>query len=433
MSIGAIGLLVGLSLVGREVSVVETARGWCFRRADGTCWRARGIEKANGYGPNCGAFGHPYAETLERTGLTRETWCAQTARRLRDWGFNLLGSGTDTRINSDGSFATTEMIALSSWARDAGEDCVLNVCPSGPCGALANPFSPVFADICDRAAKASCVPGADNRSLLGYFLDNEQNWWGTGPWWEPGLLDAALTRLPVGHSARRVAERLVRKKGGCEPEGYHQLPNAKRVALRNLFTRALARRYFKTIVEAIRRYDPHHLVLGCRFAGVAGAPDIVWEVCGEWCDVVSLNCYPQADVASRRLTLGVDARILPPGYVPTEQWTPVPLSVMLQRRFDVAKRPLFISEWSFRGADIGSPRAESNGQELPNQDLRAQAVSLFLNETERLPYVVGHAFYMWTDERFPSATGSPETLNWGLVSLENVPHARVVQAFSESK
>ena len=432
MVVGIICFLAVLSHPDRDIAVVETAKGWAFRWADGSVRRVRGIEKANGYGPNCGALGRPYAETLKQAGLSRDAWCAQTAKRLRAWGFNLLGSGTDARINADGSFTTTEMIALSCWARDAGADCVIDVHP-GPCGAMANPFSSQFAEICDRAARASCVPGAANRSLLGYFLDNELNWWGCGPWWEPGMLDAVLEKLPPEHSARRAAERLVRKKGGCEPDGYAKLPKAKREDLRRVFTRALAQRYFKTIVEAIRRYDPRHLVLGCRFAGVAGAPDIVWEMCGTWCDVVSLNCYPQADLASRQLTLGVDARILPDGYVRTEQWTPVPLAVMLKRRFAVAKTPLFISEWSFRGADIGQPRAESNGQELPNQALRAQAVSLFLDEMRRLPYVVGHAFYMWTDERFLSAAGVPETLNWGLVSLENAPHEQVVQAFAKGK
>ena len=406
-------------------TVTETQRGWAFKAPDGRLWRSRAVEKANGLGPDCGALGKPYASALSRQGLSREKWCEETSLRLRSWGFNTLGTACDPKINSRREFAMTEMIALSSWMRDLGEDHLIKVDPSSPCTPLANVFHPDFPSVCERAAKASCTAARrDDPDFLGYYLDNELNWWGRGNWWECGLLDSAIEHLPPEHAARKAAERILAK-----------VPSARvpdRAAARRLYTQHVARRYFSTIVSAIRRHDPNHLILGCRFAGVAGAPDIVWKICGEYCDVVSLNCYPNADISAGTLSLGVAAPILPKGFTRTGKWTSVPLATMLRGRYEVAGKPLFIGEWSFRGGDIGSPRAESNGQQLSDQRQRSQAVSLFLNEMERLSFVVGHAFYMWTDERFACAGGA-ETLNWGLVSLENKPHPEVAAAFRAAR
>lgn len=419
MSVCALLAMPAVAAATAFTSVVQTDSRWMLRTGDGRLWRARGVEKVNGYGPDCGPLGRPYAAALAQAGLSRDAWCARTAGRLKEWGFNLLGTACDSRLNAGDSFATTEMIAISSWMRDRGPDHLIAVNPSSPCGPVANAFHPDFAAVCDKAAEACCRPHRGERNFLGYFLDNELNWWGTGAWWTCGLLDAALEKLPASHPAHAAAVRIL----AAAPD---------RAAARVAYTEELARTYFGTIAAAIRRHDPDHLILGVRFAGVAGAPDPVWRICGAFCDVVSLNCYPNADPAAGTLSLDVAGPILPTGWKRTGDWTPVPLAAMLERRFAVAGRPLFISEWSFRGADAGRPRRESNGQELPVQADRARAIALFLREMDRLPYVVGHAFYKWTDDLFPSASGGgPETLNWGLVSLGDVPYVKAVQAFRE--
>ena len=152
-------------------SVVETSRGWALRAGDGRLWRARGIEKANGYGPNCGALGRPYADSIKKEGLSRAKWCARTSSRLKEWGFNLLGTACDSQINSDGGFAETEMIALSSWMRDKGDEYLLKVNPNSPCTPMANVFHPEFADVCEKAAKACCSKWRGKTGFLGYYLN----------------------------------------------------------------------------------------------------------------------------------------------------------------------------------------------------------------------------------------------------------------------
>ncbi len=413
-------LSLALPVSAELVRVVETPRGFAFQTSQGeTPWRVSGMEKVNANGPDCGKLGFPYAEAVKKAGLDRRAWCRKTIKRLNEWGFNALGTSCDTWLNETQAFWRTEMMAISAWMQQEGEEYVISVDKNSPCGPVANMFHPRFAEICDKAAKASSR-FRTVKKFLGYYLDNELNWWGRGNWWECGLLDAVLTQLPKTHAARIEAERILKE-------------NPDRSIARKIFTERAARIYFSTIRKAIRKYDPDHLILGCRFAGVAGAPNEVWRICGEECDVVSVNCYPAVDIKKGTLSFGVAEGFLPPGYKKTQEWTPVPMEVMLKQRYDVCRKPLLITEWSFRGGDIGIPRAESNGQELPAQKERAKAISLFLESVNNLDYVVGHFFYKWCDEHYLANDGKTvETLNWGVVSMDDRPHSLAVEAFIAS-
>jgi hypothetical protein len=55
------------------------------------------------------------------------------------------------------------------------------------------------------------------------------------------------------------------------------------------FSKWYAERYFKTTYDLIRRYDPNHLILGCRFGGPP--PFYVLDAMKPWVDVISANNY----------------------------------------------------------------------------------------------------------------------------------------------
>lgn len=56
------------------------------------------------------------------------------------------------------------------------------------------------------------------------------------------------------------------------------------------WSRLFAEQYFRRSAEAIRKADPNHLILGCRFGGPPG-PDILAAMKPQWVDVVSANNY----------------------------------------------------------------------------------------------------------------------------------------------
>lgn len=381
---------------GAWIRPVRRPEGWRLRSPDGRFWRARGIEKARMSGGEASS---------------RAAWAARTARRLADWGFNMIGSGSDCLLGEHGSFATTEMIALSMWMKDRGDAYRLTLKNEGFCDELANVFHPEFAEICDQAARASCEKHQNDGDFVGYYLDNELDWWGEGDWRACGLLDYALKKLPPGHKARQAAERIAAQFPG-------DIASA-----RLAYTEDVAERYFSTIVRAIRRYDPNHLILGVRFAGIYGAPDPVWRIAGKWCDVVTLNCYPRVDLKTGDVWLPVQSASDP------RRFDSRPLAEMLEERHRLCGRPLLITEWSFLGLDIKHPHRLSVAQEFNTQEERAAAIRAFLDTVRHLPFLVGDEYYRWSDESV-TVGGRCETMNWGLVSEDDVPYAPVVRAFA---
>ena len=99
-----------------------------------------------------------------------------------------------------------------------------------------------------------------------------------------------------------------------------------------------------------------------------------------------------------------------------------------------AGKPVFITEWSFIGQDAGLPCKKGCGQRLPTQRDRADAISLFLDVVNSRPYMIGSAFFMWTDDPEQGVSlADPEDCNYGLVNVADEPYGLVTEAFRRAK
>jgi agarase len=98
-----------------------------------------------------------------------------------------------------------------------------------------------------------------------------------------------------------------------------------------------------------------------------------------------------------------------------------------------AGKPVFITEWSFIGEDAGLPCKRGCGHRLPTQRDRADAISLFLDVVNSRPYMIGSAFFMWTDDPAKGVSfADPEDCNYGLVNAEDEPYELVTDAFRKA-
>ncbi len=112
---------------------------------------------------------------------------------------------------------------------------------------------------CDYVARSHCAELSGDPNLLGYFYsdcpcwihDRPQNEW-RGPMFDPERLDT-----PAGR--RELAE--------------------------------LATHYYRTTHDAIRRYDPHHLILGDRYEANAPIAMEVIDAAGPFVDVLSFQDF----------------------------------------------------------------------------------------------------------------------------------------------
>ena len=190
------------------------------------------------------------------------------------------------------------------------------------------------------------------------------------------------------------------------------MSNADKVA----FLRHYAERYFAVACDAVRRHDPNHLILGCRFAGLESAHPVVWEEAGRHCDVVSVNVYPWADL-DRGVVL--------------DEKCGIPVAERFREYHGYAQKPLYITEWSFPALDTGRACLVGAGQRVNTQKERAEAAALFLRTMRDDPHVVGGDWFMWCDR--PAAGSSkwnPEDCNYGLVNEEGVPYEELVSMFA---
>ena len=165
------------------------------------------------------------------------------------------------------------------------------------------------------------------------------------------------------------------------------LPTATQAqrAAKQAFTRLTAERYFKTVAQAVRAADPHHLLLGARFAGYHGADDCVWQVAGLYNDIVSFNTYPMVDLDEGLVYdhLGAGRRLA---------------SADMARYHQLSARPLFVTEWSFPALYSGLPCQHGAGQRFLTQTERTRATSLFARTMLSQPGIIGYDYFMWVDE-----------------------------------
>ncbi|WP_411126569.1 hypothetical protein [Streptomyces sp. x-19] len=198
----------------------------------------------------------------ERYGSSRRRWLNEgLVPELSAWGFNTLG-WTAEYVSGSGLSATHDVVDLGHSDGLPDED-------AAACGlpytlslriaeiehwnghpAYRDPRSAAFAQWCDHLARTRCRPNDPN--LIGYFLVDAPAW--------------AQHPAGSGYSSDELAE--------------------------------IADAYYRVSTEAIRRHDPHHLILGDRYGTRGGIPEPVLDAAATHVDVLSLQTFPAVDQAA---------------------------------------------------------------------------------------------------------------------------------------
>ena len=335
---------------------------WWVVSPDGSDTFMRGIDHANWNGHFCEALNtNPYRDEMaKKFAGDQAAWEDETLSRLKAWGFTMLGNGCSEELENRG-LAHTVFLAMGTafCRRGPGHD--LAHFQGIPGSGFPNVFHPDWEKFCDERAARLCAPQRDNPNLFGYFFDNELDWSGR--------------------------------------------------------TREEAARYFGVIADAIRRHDPNHLLLGCRFAGLNSAKREIWEEAGRVCDAVTFNNYPWADLDRNVIltsrTSGIRAA---DAYAERHAWT---------------GKPLIITEWGYSALDSGLPCSGGAGQRFRTQRERVAASELCARTLMSIPFIVGYDYFMWVDE--PAAGISvkfPEDTNYGLVDGRGEPYGELTAMFA---
>ncbi|CCW35847.1 beta-galactosidase [Chthonomonas calidirosea] len=361
-------------------------------------------------GPLAGKRGKTFdfyrANLYRKYGPNYQTeWQQMALKRLPSWGFNTIGNWSDPIFyqNQQVPFVATGGVYGDFATVSSGSDYW---------GRMPDPFDPRFAAAADANMKNLAARVRNSPWCVGYFIDNELSWAGSGPDGDVGLALGALKEEASKSPAKRAFLHQLQEKYGdiarfnaawhADVSSWQQLEAPYKASLpltqeahqdAERFVRAFADKYFQTIREALKRYDPNHLYLGCRFAWHSRAEV---EEAAKYCDVVSFNIYaPRVDA---------------------NQWG----------YLADLNRPCIIGEFHFGALDRGMwhPGLVS----APNQETRAQMFIDYVHSVLDNPAFVGCHWFQYVDEPLTGRTWDGENYNIGFVTQTDRPYRHMVAA-----
>lgn len=375
----------------------------------------------------------PYAETCWRKYGNVDRWRAAVAQRLTGWGFNTLGAWSDEAVADAGAeLAVTPNLDLGmsfAWAKN-------DLDRQAPRQEFPDAFDPAFAGHVAQRAQKRCAARFSEANVLGWFMDNELRW---GPDWRgPDELLTLFLNLAPATPGRRAALGWLRERHpdlaafnaswSTTARAWDDIATVARFAPRfrreppylrdadaeraanatdaaraafcadcDEFAAMVAERYFEMTTQALRAADPNHLVLGSRFAYPPA--DAIIQAAARHVDVVSFNGYDPSPASA----LAVYGR---------------------------CGKPLLISEFSFRGGDVGLPNTRGNSPVVATQAERAAAYRAYVTAALRHPHVVGVHWFEHADQPAEGRFDG-ENSNYGMVSIDDRVYVELTAAMTE--
>lgn len=295
---------------------------------------------------------------------TSENWVQRESQFLKDNGFNGTGAWSDVDlmrqmtqplvytviVNPMGNYKSDHIKKFGGKYEMAGWQ--------GYRFDLAMVFDPEFDAYVERAI-APIAKYANDKYLLGYFTDNELPW-------KNDALDRHLNYLGKEEAGYIAAKKWLDERKG-KVSSLEDVNDADRLA----FTGFYLETYLKKVTAAIRKYDPNHLYLGCRFNQEKEElqnPEM-FKVAGKYMDIISINHY--------------------------RKWEPVQ-SIMADWT-NWSGKPFIITEWYTKGEDSGLPNRTGAGWNVPTQQDRGYFYQNFTIELLKSKACVGWHWFTYQD------------------------------------
>ena len=196
-------------------------------------------------------------------GNNQARWLSSVANDLRAWGFNTIGWTQEVVIINESFHRHSRPFTFEEYQWAGMPYCHLLPFTEAHQWQVEvrqpDVMSPDFEEWCDYVARDECARFRDDPKLIGYFYCDCPQWVHTWPQteWRGSLADPELLESEAGR--------------------------------RKLFT--IAERYYQVTHDAIRRYDPNHLILGDRWEANRPLPAAVVRAALPYIDVLSFQCF----------------------------------------------------------------------------------------------------------------------------------------------
>ncbi|MBL9205472.1 MAG: hypothetical protein JNN01_10335 [Opitutaceae bacterium] len=337
---------------------------------------------------------HFYRWNVLRKYGSFQAWAERVLERFPRWGFNTIGSWSEEAVLRQDRVPHTRFLRARMEMPEV---------PS--VRGFPDVWDPRWEAGVDAEFARETSLERDNPWLVGYFVDNE------GGWSDLRLLDfpksSALRRawlefvrseFPTTESVSEAWGRVFANWDEVESLRSSDVPAsgpAKDLVRR--FETSYAARYAATVRRLLRKHDPDHLYLGCRFVRVPPHEGIVQAI-GREVDVLSVNCYsrvpePEAFAAWHRMSGG---------------------------------RPILIGE--FHSPLASARQIPPPWQAFPEAE-REKMVGEFVETWARQPWAVGCHWYQHADQPTTGRHTDGENQTVGMVDITDTPYVHLVRAF----
>jgi hypothetical protein len=327
---------------------------------------------------------------------TNENWVKQESQFLKDNGFNGTGAWSDVEqirqtnsplvytviVSPMGAYKSQHLKKFGGKYEMAGWQ--------GYRYDLAMVFDSEFDDFVEKAI-SPIVKYANDKHLLGYFTDNELPW-------KNDALDRHLKYLGKEEAGYIAAKKWLDNRKGKDAT-LADITAEDRL----LFSGFYFETYVQKVAAAIRKYDPNHLYLGCRFnqeSEELNNPEI-FKVAGKYADVISINHY--------------------------RKWEPVQ-SIMANWE-SWSGKPFMITEWYTKGEDSGLPNKTGAGWNVPTQQSRGYFYQNFVIELLKSKSCVGWHWFTYQDNDPSNLKTDPSNRdsNKGIVDTQYKPYIPLIE------
>jgi hypothetical protein len=379
---------------GRRDHRVNATGFYTVRKIDGRWWSV----DPDGYlflhvGVNAvapGASSHQQEELAKHFG-TQQQWAAAAHTLLLDHGFTGTGAWSDIKLLSDPAQQKAHPLAytinldlMAAYGRSRhGTHTALG--HAGYPHDVIFTFDPGFAEFVEKRATELEIYRNDP-NLFGYFTDNEL------PFGRLNL-DNYL-KLPPDEPGYIAAKKWM--------DEHHATGTTD--DLRKQFLAYEADTYFSIVTAVIRRHDPHHMILGCRFYGPARFYEELIRSAGRYLDVVSFNYY--------------------------NRWTPDPAE--MANWVDWSGRPFLASEFYVKGEDSGLGNQSGAGWIVHTQRDRGLFYQNFALGLLQSGGCIGWHWFKYQDNDPTQVNAEPSNVdgNKGIVDRNYAPYIPLLDAMS---
>jgi len=220
-------------------------------------------------------------------------------------------------------------------------------------------FDPEFDRYVDQTM-SEIVKYKNDRFLMGYYSDNELPW-------TTDALDIHLTKLAKDEPGYIAAKKWLDNRKGKNAD-IADITEEDRLAFSGFYFET----YVKKVSQAIKKYDPNHMYLGCRFNQQTRQeltnPEI-FKVAGKYMDIISINHY--------------------------RMWQPD--SLQMQNWVKWSGKPFLITEWYTKGDDSGLGNNTGAGWLVKSQKDRGYFYQNFAMELIKSKNCVGWHWFTYQD------------------------------------